>query len=918
MSYRPTVRFPLTTMVICVFSLMLLPSAKTMHTVRPAQQPTPTADPTLSLNAEELYRDAYALYLSGDVRRALDKYNHALSLYRRADDRAGEAKTLNNMALCYRALGQYEHALDLYQQALTIVRELADRFTEGVISNNIGVVYSSMSRYTEALAQYQRALIMRHETNDRVGEGSTLGSIGDVYVTTGQYEQALDYYLRALTIQREVDDSEAELKTLNGIGLTYQWLGQPDQALDYYHQALIVAQKFGFRRGKAGVLNNMGFAYHSLNQYGQAQNSYEQALAIARETGDRQLEATTLSNIGKVYYTLEQYDLAQAAYRQALTITRAVGLRQLEGKTLNKIGELYRGQNHPAKAVEVLRQALAIQQEVGDHEGEAATLTDMGVLNNQMRDTVGAIASYQRAIDVTENMQSALKIDEFKASFASEHTDIYEQLINLLWDANRFEEAFNYAERARARAFLDQLANGPMNFRAGVPSNMLAQEQSLQSRITGLRNQLLALRNRSSDQQDPDAIAHTQAELTTLEKDYAALLIELKRQSPELATLVSVDVASIPDIQSLLDADTTLIVYFVAQKRTLAFILTRNTFQHMALDISREELTETIAVFRDFARLDDLHPSNLQILYTWLIAPLKAHLRTQTIGIVPHGILHYLPFAALTDGQSYLGADHILFTLPSASVLQYIQQKRKTRDMGVLAIAQSHAAGLPPLGNVDKEAQAIAQLYGIQALVGDAATETAFRTRAGQVAIIHVAAHGQLNVPNPLFSRIALAADKDNDGDLEVHEVYELDLRHADLVVLSACQTQLGDQSLGDDIVGLNRAFIYAGTPTVIASLWSVDDEATAIFMTSFYRHLKDGMGKAEALRAAQAELRADPKYAHPYYWAAFALTGDPGPTTTARQPLPLELGLGAVLAIVMLGMAGALLHLHQRLVLER
>jgi CHAT domain-containing protein/Tfp pilus assembly protein PilF len=918
MSYPTTVRFHLTTMIICMLSLILLPSAKTMPAVPPTQQPTPTANPTISVNAEELYRDAYALYLTGDLQRALDKYNQALPLYRQADDRAGEAKTLNNMALCYRPLGQYEHALELYQQALTIVRELADRFTEGVITNNIGVVYSTMNRYTEALEQYEDALIMRHDVNDRLGEGSTLASIGDVYVATGQYEQALDYYLRALTIQQEVGDNEAELKTLNGIGLTYQLLGHFDKALDYYQQALIVAQKFGFRRGKAAVLNNMGVAYRSLIQYGEAQNALQQALAISRQTGDRQLEATTLANTGKVYYSLERYDLAQTAYQQALANAQEIGDRKLEGKTLNNIGELYGRQTQPTKAIEFLREALALQQDVGDREGEVNTLANTGLLNHQMGDMVEAIASYKRAIDVTETMQSALKIDEFKASFASEHTDIYEQLINLLWDANRFEEAFNYAERARARAFLDQLANGLVNFRAGVPSDMLAQEQKLQSKITGLRNQLLALRNRPSDQQDPVVIAHTQAELKTLEEDYAALLIELKRQSPELATLVSVDVASLPEIQSLLDADTTLIVYFVTQKRTLAFILSRNTFQHATLDVSREELTERIAVFRDFARLDDLHPPDLQSLFTWLIAPLKGYLRTQTIGIVPHDILHYLPFAALSDGQSDLSTDHILFTLPSASVLQYLQQKRKMRDIGVLAIAQSHAAELPPLGYVDKEAEVIAQLYGTQALIGNAATETAFRTRAGEAVIIHVAAHGQLNVANPLFSRIALAADKDNDGDLEVHEVYELDLRHADLVVLSACQTQLGAQSRGDDIVGLNRAFIYAGTPTVIASLWSVDDEATALFMTSFYRHLKDGMGKAQALREAQTELRADPKYAHPYYWAAFALTGDPGSTLTTRQPLPLALGLAAVLALVMVGTAGALLQLHRRLVRER
>ena len=175
----------------------------------------------------------------------------------------------------------------------------------------------------------------------------------------------------------------------------------------------------------------------------------------------------------------------------------------------------------------------------------------------------------------------------------------------------------------------------------------------------------------------------------------------------------------------------------------------------------------------------------------------------------------------------------------------------------------------------DEEAQTIAGLYGAQPLVGRAATETAFKARAGGHGILHLAAHGQLNEGAPLFSRIFLEPDGQNDGSLTVQEVYELDLRQADLVVLSACETQLGAQSRGDDVVGLNRAFIYAGSPTVVASLWAVNDPATAALMTSFYRYLRQGLSKAEALQAAQVEIRA--QFPHPYYWAAFVLTGDPG-----------------------------------------
>ncbi len=241
-------------------------------------------------------------------------------------------------------------------------------------------------------------------------------------------------------------------------------------------------------------------------------------------------------------------------------------------------------------------------------------------------------------------------------------------------------------------------------------------------------------------------------------------------------------------------------------------------------------------------------------------------------------MLHYVPFAALTDGRRSLGDEYTIFHLPSASALQFLQQKRKGGRASVLAVAQGQAEGLPPLQYAEQEARAIAKLYKATPLVGGAATESAVVARARDVNILHLAAHGQLNPVNPLFSRIVLVPGGDADGLLEVHEIYGLDLAKASLIVLSACQTQMGAQSRGDDVVGLSRAFIYAGAPTVIASLWKVDDKATSYLMTSLYTNLKKRMGKAAALWAAQAKTRA--KYPDPYYWAAFVLMGEPGTRT--------------------------------------
>jgi CHAT domain-containing protein len=200
------------------------------------------------------------------------------------------------------------------------------------------------------------------------------------------------------------------------------------------------------------------------------------------------------------------------------------------------------------------------------------------------------------------------------------------------------------------------------------------------------------------------------------------------------------------------------------------------------------------------------------------------------------------------------------------------------------------------LGNLpfaEDEAQAIAALYETDALIRDDATESVVHQQAGETDILHLAAHGKYNPVAPLSSLIALAPDNDapnnraSDGWLTVGEVYGLDLERADLVVLSACESHLGDLSAGDELVGLTRAFFFAGTPTVVASLWSVDDRATGLLMERFYTHLRAGMGKAAALRQAQLEIRADSNYANPFYWSAFVLSGDAGAPAQIEDATP-------------------------------
>jgi CHAT domain-containing protein/Tfp pilus assembly protein PilF len=773
----------------------------------------------------------------------LEGYQQALAITREVGDRTREATILGNLGQTYYDIGQYKQALENLQESLPILQELGDRAGEPATLRLMGVAYNNLSQYEHALDAFQKSLTIEQQLGNQVEEAATLHGIGQTYDGLGQYEQALDYFQKALLILEEIDELKGQARALASIATIHSYLDQSEQALVYLERALTIQQAIGDQEGEAGTLNNIGLAYEALDKNEQALDYYQRALIILQEIGDRRGEAPALLNIGVVYDNLAQDNLAAEYYQQA----------------------------------------LAIYRELGDQAGEAELLANLGYVSEQQGLYDQAISYSQQAVEVVEAIQGEIRVEELKTSFVSEYAEAYEFLIGLLWNEHRFEEAFNYAERARARAFLDGLANGTLDFRAGVDADLLAREQALSSEIVALRTELVNLRSHPSAELDTDAIAVAQEELAEREAEYARLLTDIKLQSPEVAGLVSVDVATLAEIQGLLDSNTTLVEYFVTEDRTLAFLITKDSLETVEVSVLREDLSKAINDFRDFASLQDLHPASLEQLYVWLVAPLKDKLTTSMLGIIPHGVLHYLPFAALTNGAHYLSEEYTVFALPSASALRFIQAKHDPAANTILALGNPTITepGMAPLKFAQQEVETIADMFGAQPLVGDSATESNLRSQAPGASILHLAAHGQYNPDNPLFSTIFLTGDQQEDGRFEVHEIYNLDLTQVtELVVLSACETQVGAVSAGDEVVGLTRAFLYAGTPTVIASLWNVDDEATTLLMERFYTHLRDGMSKAQALQAAQSDVRA--QYPHPYYWSAFTLTGDAQSTILA------------------------------------
>lgn len=888
-------------------------------------------------------------HAQGRYDEALKAYQQALVIRREVSDRAGEGVTLNNIGEVYRNQGRYNEALNYYQQALSIIREVGDRAEEGTILSNIGNVYGNQGRFNQAMAYYQQALAIKREVGDRAGEGRTLTGIGSVYNYQGHFEEARQAYQQALTISREVGDRAAEGAILNNMGLVYHHQGRYTEALGYYQQALAIIRKVGDLASESGTLSNIGGVYSEQGRYEEAQQVFQQALSISREVGNRAWEGIILHNLGEVYRsqgryeaqeTLQQaltiiqevgdraeegrtlvsiggvyheqgnYDEALTIYQQALAIIREVGDRASESRILNNIGGLYTEQGRYNDALNYLQQSLAIIREVGERSWEGLTLANIGAVYDGQEGYADAMTAYQQAMDIFEAVRAMAGSEQGRAVFIAQYANLYNRAVALYHRQGQDEEAFLAAERGRARTFLDGLATGQVQLSDNAAADLLAQEQETYAQCQAIRDALA--KAKALNPPDPVQVTNLEQEMARSEQAYAQVQADIQARGDQLADLVpgrNKSVLDVAQVQALLDEQITLLAYYLLDDKTLAFLLTADDFQVVELPISRAELTNSVTDFRKFTddQAGETTRRRAEKLYQMLIAPLSRSLTTPHLVIVPHQILHYLPFAALYNAQAgkYLVEKYTLSTLPSASVLQFVA----TTKQQAVAAPQNIAPALvlaypkveqepnptivvpdfPTLRFADDEAEAIAALYGVEPLLGKTATEAALQQQVAGAGILHLAAHGYYNSDTPLNSLIALAPGDDYDGWLTAGEVYGLNLKQTNLVVLSACQTQLGelkkDQedriqlnvTSGDDVVNLTRAFMFAGTPTVVATLWNVDDEATPQLMERFYTHLQAGLGKAEALRQAQLALLKEPATADPFFWAAFVLSGDGG-----------------------------------------
>ncbi len=779
-----------------------------------------------ALAAELLIGLAQLRLQDEDYLGAIDSVKPAIEYF--TDQPAGVAdlaRAYIRLGVAYTSLADYDQALEACAEGVRLAVATGISRLESEARLKAANAHLLSGDYAAARRQGAASLELARRDGNRILELQNYNLEGLFYLNLNDPQQALSSFERALEVARETDDKREQAAMYNNLGLAYRMQGgQEARALEMFRRALVLDEGLGAKRGQGHDHRNIGISLEKLGRLKEARVSQARALALAELAGDKRLIARAAAGLSSLSYEAGRYKEAVGYSRRALRVAAAAGLAEEHWQILRGLGRCQ------------------------DKLGRLAE----------------AMASYRQAVEIVEGMRAKLKVEEFKTGFLANKLDLYRDLIDLSLRAGRAEEALDYLERGKSRNFLDLLGNRKLKLKDLGSRELLEEERGLRNRMEMLAVQLTRA--------TADERRTLEGQLAKFREDYGALMLKIKQGNPELAAMVSVDPAATAEIRALMDEGTAFLEYFLEQERILIFVVRPEGTSCRAVPFDLEKFREEVRAYR--AGMEKMEPveARQKMFYELLIAPVQERLQgVKILGLVPHDVLHYLSFAPIGKAGEQLVDRYQIFYAPSLNVFKFCLEKQPAGS-GVLAM------GNPDLNNpvfdlpyAALEIESIAMTESVEPYLRAAASEWRFKRKAGNFRRLHFACHGEFDAKNPLFSGLLMSPGEGEDGRLEAHEIFELDLA-SDLVTLSACQTGLGKLLSGDEIIGLNRAFITAGASAVVSSLWRVNDLTTALMIKRFYRYLPQEENKAAALRRAQLDVRK--RYPHPGYWAAFRLTG--------------------------------------------
>ena len=865
---------------------------------------------SVSLKIYDLYVQGKEDRDSGRYQTSIEGFRKAIDLARAINSKGHELKCLRQLSLNFWEIKDFQEFFLLNKTGLAIAQEMRHKQEEGRCLNNIGLFYWQIDNYSEALKNYEKALETSRYLRNQEEENNCLTNISLIYIDIGYYDRGLEYSLAALDLGRILKDSLSIAKDLNNLGTTYVKMGITlekneviRKALPYYNESREIAAAKHDSLTEIKVLNNIGSVHSYLGEYAKSLEYFQLALDKAQRAQDAEEMSIILNNIGIVYSQIGNYEESTRYYQRVIDLALETKGKKVLWEAYFEIANAYRNQNLLPAALE----------------------------------------NYRKSISVIENIRSSINLEELRATYlgSDKRIDAYYNLIDLFVRLQRethqstyAADAFRFLEKAKARAFLDSIEVSKLDLSKGISQQLLNKETDLMNDLSQLHTKLLVPQLSQAQRSQIDQ------ELSDREERLESLRREMRDVSPTYANLNYPRTLALQEAQNeLIDNDTACFAFLLAKENSYGFAITPKKIKIFPLP-GKKEIQKLVQ--EHLKAITDVTNQEFRLghkLFEILIEPgLSPKIRN--LIVLPDDVLYFLPFETLLsrdDGKGWLIRDYTVAYAPSLSALRELNLRKKGNGhrpaKDILAVGDpSYGAGETQLttgignsplqvgtGSDDskfarlkfsgQEIEKISSLFKParrSTLLRDQASEENFKSQnLADYRILHFAAHAFIDDKKPARSAIILSLDRDpkEDGFLQMREVFNLKLQ-ADLVVLSACQTGLGQLIRGEGIEGLSRAFFYAGASSVLLSLWAVNDQASSQLLERFYVHLRSANPVSESLRQAKLELIDSRVLAHPYYWAGFVVTGSADTIIFPRSLdkwMIVTLSLCAGLAILLL-----------------
>ncbi len=866
----------------------------------------------------------------GEIATAIDTLQIARQIAHDISSTRQERLVLGSLGYAYSGLSDYTQAHRYFQRALFLADSLKEVLAKGTYLGNIGLIYKKWGNFTKALDYLNQALAQDKKIGNSRGVVRHYTNQANIFEIRGDFVKALNLHKKTLAISDSIGTRNYTSVVLGNIGVIYNNIGDLDQALFHFEKALKLAQEISAKEFIPPNLAQIGTVYDKLGKDTEALEKFNESLKAAEAIGNDEQQVTALTSIGVIWGQRKEHAKALQYYNQALALTKKIGNKNQEGRLYLNIGKTYLEKEEFSVALPYFQRALAIGKKMDAFDLMYESLGGIGAVAEKQKRDDEAIKYYDEAIDKIESVRERLKIESYKTQFLEDKLEVYESVITLLIRLGKFEKAYEYLQRFRSRSFLEILSPQRLDFAEGISPKRFARFRFWEQKLREIYDRLGVEYGKGEGKRNDKMIAALNDSLQRVRQEHEKICDEVRLHHPRAAELNGITQAlNLQGIQQkVLQPGQTLVEYFVGPELVAVYVIQANTFHCEVLKVKREELENWVDKLREpFRQVKERIIKNLadvsydlqlgQRLYERLFQPIEKYLTpSASLLIVPDGVLHYLPFEALVTGVEAKPRDrNILFSryanahyliekyaiayAPSASILaspkricenENNSERRwfgigspdfgRFKDSSSVELVLKASKGLlfAPLSDRDvREVEKIMQPASV--FIGKDATEDRFKQAAGAATGIYLSTHAIVDENQPMYSLIAFAQDEDHheDGFLHAYEVFNLCL-NCDLVTLSACETGLGKLSRGEGLIGLTRGFIYAGAPSVLVSLWSVE-ESTAAIMKIFYQNLNEGMSKAEALRQAKLKLirtrESGISFAHPFLWAPFVLVGD-------------------------------------------